>query len=74
MWALRDYARETHVIKLGTMGEYGTPNIDIEEGWIEIKHKNRKDKFLFQGKEVLFIILQKSWIQIYFGLVYVFGI
>ena len=32
MWSLRDYSRETHVIKLGTMGEYGTPNIDIEEG------------------------------------------
>jgi len=29
------------------MGEYGTPNIDIEEGWIEIEHKKRKDKFLF---------------------------
>ena len=29
------------------MGEYGTPNIDIEEGWIEIEHKGRKDKFLF---------------------------
>lgn len=54
MWALRDYARETHVIKLGTMGEYGTPNIDIEEGWIEIEHKKRKDKFLFprQGSSI----------------------
>ncbi len=54
MWALRDYARETHVIKLGTMGEYGTPNIDIEEGWIEIEHKSRKDKFLFprQGSSI----------------------
>ncbi len=29
------------------MGEYGTPNIDIEEGWIEIEHKGRKDRFLF---------------------------
>jgi UDP-sulfoquinovose synthase len=29
------------------MGEYGTPNIDIEEGWIEVSHKGRKDKFLF---------------------------
>ena len=29
------------------MGEYGTPNIDIEEGWIEIEHKGRKDKFLY---------------------------
>ena len=32
---------------IGTMGEYGTPNIDIPEGWIEIEHKGRKDKFLF---------------------------
>ena len=47
MFAVRDFSRDTHVIKLGTMGEYGTPNIDIEEGWIEIEHKGRKDKFLF---------------------------
>jgi len=47
MFALRDYARDTHVIHVGTMGEYGTPNIDIEEGWLEIEHKERKDKFLF---------------------------
>ena len=47
MFALRDFARNTHVIHLGTMGEYGTPDIDIEEGWLEIEHKGRKDKFLF---------------------------
>lgn len=47
MFAVRDYSPQTHIIKLGTMGEYGTPNIDIEEGWIEIEHKGRKDKFLF---------------------------
>lgn len=47
MFSLRDYTRETHVIHVGTMGEYGTPNIDIEEGWLEIEHKGRKDKFLF---------------------------
>jgi len=47
MFAVRDYSRDTHIIKLGTMGEYGTPNIDIEEGWIEIDHKSRRDKFLF---------------------------
>ncbi len=54
MFAVRDYARETHIIKLGTMGEYGTPNIDIEEGWIDIEHKGRKDRFLFprQGGSV----------------------
>jgi UDP-sulfoquinovose synthase len=47
MFAVRDFAPRTHIIKLGTMGEYGTPDIDIEEGWIDIQHKERKDKFLF---------------------------
>jgi UDP-sulfoquinovose synthase len=47
MFAVKDLSRDTHIIKLGTMGEYGTPNIDIEEGWINIKHKGREDKFLY---------------------------
>ena len=47
MFALRDFSRETHVIHIGTMGEYGTPNIDIPEGWIEIEHNGKKDKFIF---------------------------
>ena len=47
MFAVRDFSRDTHIIKLGTMGEYGTPNIDIEEGWINITHKGREDRFLF---------------------------
>jgi UDP-sulfoquinovose synthase len=47
MFALRDFSRETHVIHIGTMGEYGTPKIDIPEGWIEIEHKGKKDTFLF---------------------------
>ena len=47
IFAVRDFARNTHIIKLGTMGEYGTPNIDIEEGWLNVEHKGRKDRFLF---------------------------
>ncbi|MDH5477784.1 MAG: NAD-dependent epimerase/dehydratase family protein [Nitrospinota bacterium] len=47
IFAVLEHAPECHIIKLGTMGEYGTPNIDIEEGWIEIEHKGRKDKFLY---------------------------
>lgn len=47
MFAIKDFSRHTHIIHIGTMGEYGTPDIDIEEGWIEIDHKGRKDKFLF---------------------------
>ncbi|KAF0281736.1 NAD-dependent epimerase/dehydratase family protein [Spiribacter roseus] len=45
--AVREYAPDAHIIKLGTMGEYGTPNIDIEEGWLDVEHKGRRDTFLF---------------------------
>src|SRR5213596_192113 len=47
LFALRDYAPDCHLVKLGTMGEYGTPNIDIEEGFIEIEHKGRRDVLPF---------------------------
>lgn len=47
VYAVKEVNTACHIIKLGTMGEYGTPNIDIEEGWIDIDHKGRKDKFLF---------------------------
>ncbi len=43
LFFLRDHAPDCHLVKLGTMGEYGTPNIEIEEGFIEIEHKGRKD-------------------------------
>jgi hypothetical protein len=36
--------RDIHLVKLGTMGEYGTPDIDIEEGWLEVAHKGRGDR------------------------------
>ena len=47
MYAVKDFSPHSHIIKLGTMGEYGTPNIDIEEGWIDINHNGRNEKFLF---------------------------
>jgi UDP-sulfoquinovose synthase len=47
IFAIREFAPDAHIIKLGTMGEYGTPNIDIEEGWIDIEHKGRKHTFLY---------------------------
>ena len=43
LFAINEFAPECHLIKLGTMGEYGTPNIDIEEGYITIEHNGRKD-------------------------------
>ncbi len=47
IFATKEFSPNAHIVKLGTMGEYGTPNIDIEEGWIDIEHKGRKDKFLY---------------------------
>lgn len=47
IWAVIKYCPDCHIIKLGTMGEYGTPSIDIEEGYINIAHKGRTDRFLF---------------------------
>jgi UDP-sulfoquinovose synthase len=47
LFALRDRVPDCHLVKLGTMGEYGTPNIDIEEGFIEIEHKGRRDTLPF---------------------------
>ncbi len=43
LWALRETAPTCHLVKLGTMGEYGTPNIDIEEGFLTVEHNGRKD-------------------------------
>ena len=47
IFAVREFCPDAHLIKLGTMGEYGTPEIDIEEGWLTINHNERSDKFLF---------------------------
>jgi UDP-sulfoquinovose synthase len=47
IFAVREFCPDAHIVKLGTMGEYGTPNIDIEEGWINIEHNGRKEKFLY---------------------------
>jgi UDP-sulfoquinovose synthase len=47
LWFMREHVPAAHLVKLGTMGEYGTPNIDIEEGYIEIEHKGRKDTLPF---------------------------
>jgi UDP-sulfoquinovose synthase len=47
LFAIEAFAPECHLVKLGTMGEYGTPNIDIEEGFITIEHKGRSDTLPF---------------------------
>ncbi len=47
LYAMRDYAPKCHLLKLGTMGEYGTPNIDIPEGYFEIEYRGRSDRLPF---------------------------
>jgi UDP-sulfoquinovose synthase len=59
LWAMRECAPDCHLVKLGTMGEYGTPNIDIEEGFIEIEYKGRKDVLPFPKQAGSFYHLSK---------------
>ena len=59
LFALRDHAPGAHLIKLGTMGEYGTPNIDIEEGFITITHNGRSDRLPFPMQPGSFYHLSK---------------
>lgn len=59
LFAMRDRAPRAHLVKLGTMGEYGTPNIDIEEGFIEIEHNGRTDRLPFPKQPGSFYHLSK---------------
>jgi UDP-sulfoquinovose synthase len=47
LYAMKEFVPESHLVKLGTMGEYGTPNIDIPEGFFEIEFRGRKDVLPF---------------------------
>jgi UDP-sulfoquinovose synthase len=59
LFALRELQPDCHLVKLGTMGEYGTPNIDIEEGYINIEHNGRKDILPFPKQPGSFYHLSK---------------
>ena len=59
LYALRDHFPKCHLVKLGTMGEYGTPNIDIEEGYITIEHNGRKDTLPYPKQPGSFYHLSK---------------
>lgn len=47
VYAVKEHAPGAHIVKLGTMGEYGTPNLDIPEGFFEIEYRGRKDRLPF---------------------------
>lgn len=59
LFAIKEFNPACHLVKLGTMGEYGTPNIDIEEGYIEIEHNGRKDTLPFPKQPGSFYHLSK---------------
>jgi UDP-sulfoquinovose synthase len=59
LFAIREFAPDCHLVKLGTMGEYGTPNIDIEEGYIEIEHNGRRDLLPYPKQPGSFYHLSK---------------
>src|SRR5580698_10691011 len=59
LFAIREFQPDCHLIKLGTMGEYGTPNIDIEEGYITIEHNGRKDVLPYPKQPGSFYHLSK---------------
>ena len=47
LFAMRNHCPDAHLIKLGTMGEYGTPNLDIPEGFFEVEFRGRADRLPF---------------------------
>jgi UDP-sulfoquinovose synthase len=59
LFAMRDLVPNAHLVKLGTMGEYGTPNIDIEEGYLEIRHNGRSDVLPYPKQPGSFYHLSK---------------
>ena len=59
LYGIAETNRDIHLVKLGTMGEYGTPNIDIDEGWLDIEHNGRKDRVLFPKRPGSFYHLSK---------------
>ena len=59
LFAMQHACPESHLVKLGTMGEYGTPNIDIEEGYLTVTHNGRTDTVLYPKKPASFYHLSK---------------
>jgi UDP-sulfoquinovose synthase len=59
MYSIAEHNRDIHLVKLGTMGEYGTPNIDIEEGYLEITHNGRTDRLPYPKQPPSFYHLSK---------------
>lgn len=59
LWAMKEACADAHLVKLGTMGEYGTPNVDIPEGFFEVEYRGRKDTLPFPRQPGSFYHLSK---------------
>ena len=59
IFIVQEFAPDCHLVKLGTMGEYGTPNIDIEEGWLTVTHNGRTDTLPYPKQASSFYHLSK---------------
>ncbi|KAL3818947.1 hypothetical protein ACJIZ3_004852 [Penstemon smallii] len=59
LFAIKEFKEDCHLVKLGTMGEYGTPNIDIEEGYLTITHNGRTDTLPYPKQASSFYHLSK---------------
>lgn len=59
LYAIAEHAPDCHLVKLGTMGEYGTPNIDIEEGFLTVTHNGRTDTLPYPKQPGSFYHLSK---------------
>jgi len=59
LFAIKEFAPQCHLVKLGTMGESGTPNIDIEEGFLTITHNGRTDTLPYPKQASSFYHLSK---------------
>src|SRR6266487_1419153 len=59
LWAIKEYTPKSHLVKVGTMGEYGTPNLEIPEGFFEIEYRGRKDRLPFPRQAGSFYHLSK---------------
>jgi len=59
LYAIAEIDPRIHLVKLGSIGVYGTPNIDIEEGWLDIEHNGRRDRVMYPKRPGSFYHLSK---------------
>ncbi|MHB1952556.1 MAG: NAD-dependent epimerase/dehydratase family protein [Sulfobacillus sp.] len=59
LWAIREVCPDCHLVKLGSMGEYGQPNVEIPEGSFRVEFRGRTDELPFPRQPGSFYHLSK---------------